>query len=559
MDKEYFLNAAGTQLPLQFEAWNSFSPAPELNCSLGEASNCCLNPNWDKPAGHYARHGSALSSMVSSAMAPNSSVPVEALAFRELIKKLGPVCSSGDLPQPFPPGAASYASCNTSCYSTMPLSSPPKLQVPVLNENFSNLRNSVAPNPPLPALSADPGFAERAAKLSCFGSRSFNGRTSQFGVHNNAELPYGSSTPTVANGKLPRASSSPLLKRGGSPPLENNNLGQSQMETRPIDGLIPSSDDTVNKVPLAAANSNEESSVSEQVPSGETGLKTPNESNPRKRKAVARGKAKEDGSSQAANHNKGAEADIDSNAKRSKMTEATASDDQGVKIEERKGSDNKTGDDKANQRPPEPPKDYIHVRARRGQATDSHSLAERVRREKISERMKLLQDLVPGCNKVTGKALMLDEIINYVQSLQRQVEFLSMKLASVNPRLDNMDNILSKDLYQPNASLPPPLFPMDTSEPALYKNPSQQNQELQSNNGSVDQIDTTALCRNLGLQLPHLDGFTEGLSQFPGFCEDDLHSIVRMGYSHNPDTDAALFHSQTFPVANQTSRMKIEL
>ncbi|CAI9104534.1 OLC1v1003226C1 [Oldenlandia corymbosa var. corymbosa] len=66
--------------------------------------------------------------------------------------------------------------------------------------------------------------------------------------------------------------------------------------------------------------------------------------------------------------------------------------------------------------------DYIHVRARRGQATDSHSLAERVRREKISERMKYLQDLVPGCNKITGKAGMLDEIINYVQSLQRQVE-----------------------------------------------------------------------------------------------------------------------------------------
>ncbi|KAL4362330.1 hypothetical protein GQ457_04G035970 [Hibiscus cannabinus] len=81
----------------------------------------------------------------------------------------------------------------------------------------------------------------------------------------------------------------------------------------------------------------------------------------------------------------------------------------------------------------EPPTGYIHVRARRGQATDSHSLAERVRREKISERMKILQRLVPGCDKVTGKALMLDEIINYVQSLQNQVEFLSMKLASLNP------------------------------------------------------------------------------------------------------------------------------
>ncbi|CAN1182469.1 Transcription factor bHLH62 [Linum perenne] len=93
-------------------------------------------------------------------------------------------------------------------------------------------------------------------------------------------------------------------------------------------------------------------------------------------------------------------------------------------------------------------KDYIHVRARRGEATDSHSLAERVRREKIGERMKFLQDLVPGCNKVTGKAVMLDEIINYVQSLQRQVEFLSMKMATVNPRVDfNMGSLLlSKDV-----------------------------------------------------------------------------------------------------------------
>ncbi|KAJ3688633.1 hypothetical protein LUZ61_017797 [Rhynchospora tenuis] len=78
---------------------------------------------------------------------------------------------------------------------------------------------------------------------------------------------------------------------------------------------------------------------------------------------------------------------------------------------------------------------YIHVRARRGQATDSHSLAERVRRERISERMRMLQGLVPGCDKVTGKALILDEIINYVQSLQNQVEFLSMRIASMSPVL----------------------------------------------------------------------------------------------------------------------------
>ncbi|XP_058071600.1 transcription factor bHLH48-like [Magnolia sinica] len=95
---------------------------------------------------------------------------------------------------------------------------------------------------------------------------------------------------------------------------------------------------------------------------------------------------------------------------------------------------------------------YVHVRARRGQATDSHSLAERARREKINARMKLLQELVPGCSKISGTALVLDEIISHVQSLQRQVEFLSMKLASVNPRID-FGNLDSFFLSTENGSL----------------------------------------------------------------------------------------------------------
>nr|VDD63889.1 unnamed protein product [Brassica oleracea] len=128
---------------------------------------------------------------------------------------------------------------------------------------------------------------------------------------------------------------------------------------------------------------------------------------------------------------------------------------------------NKTNSGKQQGKQASDPKDgYIHVRARRGQATNSHSLAERVRREKISERMKFLQDLVPGCNKVTGKAVMLDEIINYVQSLQRQVEFLSMKLATVNPQMDfNLEGLLAKDALQLRAGTSsatpfPPNMPM---------------------------------------------------------------------------------------------------
>ncbi|CAL9161381.1 unnamed protein product [Musa hybrid cultivar] len=88
--------------------------------------------------------------------------------------------------------------------------------------------------------------------------------------------------------------------------------------------------------------------------------------------------------------------------------------------------------------PPRP-----RVRARRGQATDPHSIAERLRRERIAERMKALQELVPNGNK-TDKALMLDEIIDYVKFLQLQVKVLSMSrlggAAAVAPLVADMSS-----------------------------------------------------------------------------------------------------------------------
>ncbi|PPD92965.1 hypothetical protein GOBAR_DD10101 [Gossypium barbadense] len=69
----------------------------------------------------------------------------------------------------------------------------------------------------------------------------------------------------------------------------------------------------------------------------------------------------------------------------------------------------------------------VHQQALQALSFTPHKLRILVRRKKISERMKILQCLVPGCEKVTGKALMLDEIINYVQSLQNQVEVYDAK------------------------------------------------------------------------------------------------------------------------------------
>ncbi|KAG8098604.1 hypothetical protein GUJ93_ZPchr0013g37349 [Zizania palustris] len=73
---------------------------------------------------------------------------------------------------------------------------------------------------------------------------------------------------------------------------------------------------------------------------------------------------------------------------------------------------------------------------------------------KISERMKILQDLVPGCTRLLEKHQCFDEIINYIQALQRQVEFLSMKLEAVNAHVNNgIEAFTSKDWFATGSML----------------------------------------------------------------------------------------------------------
>ncbi|GAA0183266.1 hypothetical protein LIER_30708 [Lithospermum erythrorhizon] len=458
MDKDYFMNS---NLAHQMPTWNnSFSATQEQ-----QNMDNFINTTWNDPMHHINQ--------------VNSPQRSGGFILRELIGKLDSVNHSNEQ---------------------------------IMDTNMINLKNNInSRTPSLPSLVSDPGFAERAAKFSCFGSKSFNGRSSELGCSKN-ELPYRSSSQL---NKLPRVSSTPLLKQDGSL-TEIKNLNSEQ---------------NLRRFAEYGGNCNENSSVSEQGGSGETGSKTTSESNSRKRKAVSRGKLKEDFEpSNLSNIEENA------NAKRSKLAKREG---------EAKGT-NSNGEEEeiGNQKPPEPPKDYIHVRARRGQATDSHSLAERVRREKISERMKLLQDLVPGCNKVTGKALMLNEIINYVQALQSQVEFLSMKLSSVDSRMDfDEENHLSKEMYQPNTYLPQPMYPSDPSVvAALYGHHPQQIPQQQMNNRpsnvsvsqcSVKPLDGNTLNNFIGMQLPPLQGFVEGLPQFSALCEDDLQSIVQMGSNRN--------------------------
>ncbi|MCH90625.1 transcription factor PIF1-like, partial [Trifolium medium] len=62
---------------------------------------------------------------------------------------------------------------------------------------------------------------------------------------------------------------------------------------------------------------------------------------------------------------------------------------------------------------------------KRSRAAEVHNLSERRRRDRINEKMKALQELIPRSNK-SDKASMLDEAIEYLKSLQLQVQMMSM-------------------------------------------------------------------------------------------------------------------------------------
>lgn len=70
---------------------------------------------------------------------------------------------------------------------------------------------------------------------------------------------------------------------------------------------------------------------------------------------------------------------FENSSKRSKSDKDNANEKNATKAKvEQNGTDRTTGDGKSSKDNPKPPKDYIHVRARRGSATNTHTRAERV-------------------------------------------------------------------------------------------------------------------------------------------------------------------------------------
>ncbi|XP_015170292.1 transcription factor PIF5-like isoform X4 [Solanum tuberosum] len=56
---------------------------------------------------------------------------------------------------------------------------------------------------------------------------------------------------------------------------------------------------------------------------------------------------------------------------------------------------------------------------------EMHKMNERRRRYRIAKKMKVLEELIPNCNK-SNRASVLDQAIQHIQALQHQVQVMSM-------------------------------------------------------------------------------------------------------------------------------------
>lgn len=405
-------------------------------------------------------------------------------------------------------------------------------------ESEANARSALKAPACLGPFPSDPGFAERAAKFSSLNGKNWNARllTSQTASVGETEfLSDVARKETQVACSDDSESRKAFCRTASCPPTVENAAAETE------------------KSSVVA----EESAVSEKSSAGDA--KTTNNNAIRKRKSCR---------TSAQNHRM---ADSEeSKEKRSKAVHLGAKEkEEAMAKTEQSNSDNSVDyspkSARENPKPLENQKqDYIHVRARRGQATDSHSLAERVRREKISARMKYLQDLVPGCNKVTGRAVMLDEIINYVQSLQRQVEFLSMKLAAVNPSLEfNIDNFFAREMMMP---IPPPgnvssLEGMSSNlSPYFHFQQMLQQQQASLQAGACSELDLPTQDTTTSLHKPGCAEMFGDAANFQGHVpstwESELQNVFTMGLVQDRQP---LFSSEGLPGHLEANHMKMEM
>ncbi|KAG5062917.1 hypothetical protein JHK85_004100 [Glycine max] len=380
-----------------------------------------------------------------------------------------------------------------------------------------NHANSMLPNGPvmfphsLSQFPTDSGFIERAARFSCFSGGNFGDMVNSYGIAQSMGL-YGARDAIAGHGLKSVIAGG--QSQGGDmnvvedvPPSVEHLVaakGSPLKSDRRSEGHVIFQDEGKQSLVRNAnesdrAESSDDGGGQDDSPmlEGTSGEPSSKGLNSKKRKRSGR-----DGDNDKAN---GAQ-ELPSEGAKGNSENQQKGDQQPISTANKAcGKNAKLGSQAS-----DPPKEeYIHVRARRGQATNSHSLAER---------------------------------------------FLSMKLATVNPRLDfNIEGLLAKDILQqrpdPSTALG---FPLDMSMafPPLHPpQPGLIHPVIPNMTNSSD-----ILQRTIHPQLAPLNGGFKEPNQLPDVWEDELHNVVQMSFATTaPPT------SQDVDGTGPASQMKVEL
>ncbi|XP_009602219.1 transcription factor PIF4 [Nicotiana tabacum] len=143
--------------------------------------------------------------------------------------------------------------------------------------------------------------------------------------------------------------------------------------------------------------------------------------------------------------------------------------------------------------------------ARRSRAAEVHNLSERRRRDRINEKMKALQELLPHSTK-TDKASMLDEAIEYLKSLQMQLQMMWMGSGMASMMFPGVQHYMSRM----GMGMGPPTVPsihnamhlarLPLVDSAIPLNPAAPNQAAMCQNSMLNSVNYQRHLQNPNFQ-----------------------------------------------------------
>ncbi|KAM0864057.1 hypothetical protein ACQ4PT_021596 [Festuca glaucescens] len=140
-----------------------------------------------------------------------------------------------------------------------------------------------------------------------------------------------------------------------------------------------------------------------------------------------------------------------------------------------------------------------HGSKRRSRAAEVHNQSERRRRDRINEKMRSLQELVPHCNKA-DKASILDEAIEYLKSLQMQVQIMWMTTGMAPMMFPGAHQFMPPMAVGMNSACMPAAQGLNQMARVPYMNHSMSNHIPMNSSGAMNPMYVANQMQNIHLR-----------------------------------------------------------